>query len=146
MKPTYRASGSLADGLVDWNHHGLRIWLVSFHKTLTKARHWTKTKVKVNVKLSLCFNSAPRREGVLGSRGIAPRVLDPSALDGDEWSTHVPAALSPGKDTPGAHWIWGWVVDQTGYSGNGKWRSTSLEPKPTTGPKRSPIHSWLTPS
>jgi hypothetical protein len=28
------------------------------------------------VKLSLCFNWPPRHEGVLGSRGIAPRILD----------------------------------------------------------------------
>jgi hypothetical protein len=32
-------------------------------------------KVKVNVKLSLCFNKAPRHEGVLGSGGIAPLIL-----------------------------------------------------------------------
>jgi hypothetical protein len=28
------------------------------------------------VKLSLCFNRAPRHEGVLGSGGIAPRIID----------------------------------------------------------------------
>jgi hypothetical protein len=28
------------------------------------------------VKLSLCFTSAPRHEGVLGIGGIAPRILD----------------------------------------------------------------------
>jgi hypothetical protein len=32
--------------------------------------------VKVKVKLSLCFNWAPRNEGVLGSGGIAPCILD----------------------------------------------------------------------
>jgi hypothetical protein len=31
---------------------------------------------KVKVKLSLCFDWAPRHEGVLGSGGIAPRILD----------------------------------------------------------------------
>jgi hypothetical protein len=30
----------------------------------------------VKVKLSLCFNVAPRHGGVLGSGGIASRVLD----------------------------------------------------------------------
>jgi hypothetical protein len=35
-----------------------------------------KLKVNVKVKLSLCFlNEAPRHEGVLGSGGIAPRIL-----------------------------------------------------------------------
>jgi hypothetical protein len=33
-------------------------------------------KIKGKVKLSLCFNTEPRREGVLGSGGIAPRILD----------------------------------------------------------------------
>jgi hypothetical protein len=32
--------------------------------------------MKVKVKLSLCFNWAPRHEGVLGSGGIDPRILD----------------------------------------------------------------------
>jgi hypothetical protein len=32
--------------------------------------------VKVKAKLSLCFNRAPRHESVLGSGGIAPRILD----------------------------------------------------------------------
>jgi hypothetical protein len=30
----------------------------------------------VKVKVSLCFNGVPRHEGVLGSGGIAPRILD----------------------------------------------------------------------
>jgi hypothetical protein len=33
-------------------------------------------EVKVKVKLSLCFNWAPRHEGVLGSGCISPRILD----------------------------------------------------------------------
>jgi hypothetical protein len=35
-----------------------------------------KGLVKVKVKLSLCLTWAPRHEGVLGSGGIAPRILD----------------------------------------------------------------------
>jgi hypothetical protein len=30
--------------------------------------------LKVKTKLSLCFNSAPHHDGVLGSGGIAPRI------------------------------------------------------------------------
>jgi hypothetical protein len=33
--------------------------------------------VKVKVKLSLCFNGTPRHGGVLGSGGLAPRILCP---------------------------------------------------------------------
>jgi hypothetical protein len=33
------------------------------------------TTGKVKIKLSLCFNSAPRHEGVSGSGGIAPLIL-----------------------------------------------------------------------
>jgi hypothetical protein len=34
------------------------------------------TPYKLKVKLSLYFNSAPCHEGVLGSGGIAPSILD----------------------------------------------------------------------
>jgi hypothetical protein len=33
-------------------------------------------KIKVKVKLSLCFNWAPHHEDILGSGGIVPRILD----------------------------------------------------------------------
>jgi hypothetical protein len=50
---------------------------------------------KVKVKLSLCFNWAPRHEGILGRGGIAPHILDL----GTRWSgqLNAPAALSQGK-------------------------------------------------
>jgi hypothetical protein len=36
---------------------------------------WNPT-IKFKARLSLCFNWAPRHDGVLGSGGIAPRILD----------------------------------------------------------------------
>jgi hypothetical protein len=53
---------------------------------------------KVKVKLSLCFNWAPRHESVLGaywgSGSIAPRIID----FGTRWGgqLHAPAALLSG--------------------------------------------------
>jgi hypothetical protein len=41
-------------------------------KTVTDFR----VKVKLKIKLSLCLNFAPRHNGVWGSGGIAPHILD----------------------------------------------------------------------
>jgi len=45
---------------------------------LTTCTHFSSLpsndKVSYKVKLYLCFNRAPRPEGVLGSGGIAPRI------------------------------------------------------------------------
>jgi len=54
-------------------------------------------KLFVKVKLSLCFNRAPRHEGVLGSGGIVPPLLT-SALDGGEWSASRFSCFTPGKE------------------------------------------------
>jgi hypothetical protein len=56
---------------------------------------WGGVKAQVQVKLSLCFNWAPRHEGLLGNGGIAPRILT-SDLD-RSGQLHAPSALSPGK-------------------------------------------------
>jgi hypothetical protein len=58
--------------------------------------------------LSLCFNWAPRHEGVLGSGGIAPRILDLGTI----WRwvvSFTPRPLYPKERAPGTHWIGGWV-------------------------------------
>jgi len=48
------------------------------------------------------LSEEPRHEDVLGSVGIAPRVLT-SALDGGEWSTSCSGRFSPGKTASGTH-------------------------------------------
>jgi hypothetical protein len=51
------------------------------------------------VKLSLCFNLAPRHEGVVGSGGVAPRILDRGA----RWRwvvTFTPRPLYPQGKSP----------------------------------------------
>jgi hypothetical protein len=60
-----------------------------------------RQKVKVKVKLSLCFflNWAPRHEGVLGSGGIAPCILDL----GTRWRwvvSFMPRSLYPQGKSP----------------------------------------------
>jgi hypothetical protein len=55
-------------------------------------------RLKVKVKLSLCFNWAPRHEGVLGSGGTAPRTLWPRQWMEVNSQIHAPAALPPGKE------------------------------------------------
>jgi hypothetical protein len=51
---------------------------VLFPKVRNKVLHAYKTAkiIKVNVKLSLCFNWAQCHEGVLCSGGISPRIFD----------------------------------------------------------------------
>jgi hypothetical protein len=54
--------------------------------------------LKVKVKLSLCFNRAPRSEGVLGGWKCSSTHSLTLALDGVSGQLHAPAALSPGKE------------------------------------------------
>jgi hypothetical protein len=61
------------------------------------------------LKLSLCFNWAPRHEGVLGEWKYSSTHSLTSALDGDEWSASHPGRFTPRERAPGTHWIGGWV-------------------------------------
>jgi hypothetical protein len=63
--------------------------------------HIRKSAVcKVKVKLSLCFNWAPRYEGVLGEwKYISTHSLT-SALDGGEWSASRPGRFTPREMSP----------------------------------------------
>jgi hypothetical protein len=63
----------------------------------------------VNVKLSLCFNWAPRHEGVLGESRYSSTHTLTSAPDGGEWSALRPGRFTPRGRGPGTHWIGGWV-------------------------------------
>jgi hypothetical protein len=58
-------------------------------------------KVNIKVKLSLCFNCAPRHGGVLGELRYSSTHSLTSAIYGGKWS-----ASRPGRCT---HWIGGWV-------------------------------------
>jgi len=68
-----------------------------------------KIYIKVKVKLSPCFNEAPRHEGVLGKwRYISTHSLI-SALDGGEWSASRFGRFTPRGRFPATHWIGDWV-------------------------------------
>jgi hypothetical protein len=67
------------------------------------------TKVNVKVKLSLCFNWAPRHEGVLGEWMYSSTHSLTSALDGSEWSASRPGRFTPRERAPCTHWIGDWV-------------------------------------
>jgi hypothetical protein len=65
-------------------------------------------------KLSLCFNWAPRHEGVLGEwRYISTHSLT-SAPDGGEWSASRPGRFTPRERVPSTHWIAGWEGPRAG--------------------------------
>jgi hypothetical protein len=61
------------------------------------------------VKLSLCFDWAPRHWGVLGEWRYSSTHSLTSALDGGEWSASRPGRFTPRERAPGTHWIGGWV-------------------------------------
>jgi hypothetical protein len=65
--------------------------------------------LKLKVKLSLCFNRAPRHEGVLGEWRYSSTHSLTSALDGGEWSASRPGRFTPRERAPVIHWIGGWV-------------------------------------
>jgi hypothetical protein len=69
----------------------------------------SQVKVKVKVKLSLCFNWAPRHGGVLGEWRYSSIHSLTSALDGGEWSDSRPGRFTPRERASGANWIGGWV-------------------------------------
>jgi hypothetical protein len=67
-------------------------------------------KVKqVKVKLSLCFDWAPRQEGVFGGWRYRSTDSLTSALDGSEWSASRTGRFTAKERAPGTHWIGGWV-------------------------------------
>jgi hypothetical protein len=53
------------------------------------------------VKLSLCFNWAPRHEGVLGEWRYSSTHPLTSALDGGEWSASRTGLFTPRERAPG---------------------------------------------
>jgi hypothetical protein len=69
--------------------------------------------VKVEVVSVLFLNWAPRHAGVLGSSGIAPRIIDL----GIRWRWVVasrPGRFTPRERAPGTCWIGGWVGPRAG--------------------------------
>jgi hypothetical protein len=66
-------------------------------------------KLKVKVKLSLCFNWAPWHEGLLGDRRYSSTHSMTSALDGGEWLASRHGRFTPRERAPVTHWIGGWV-------------------------------------
>jgi hypothetical protein len=67
----------------------------------------------VKVKLSLCFNRAPRHEGVLGEWRRSSTHSLTSALDGGEWSAPCPCRFTPRERAPATHYIGSWVGPRT---------------------------------
>jgi hypothetical protein len=61
------------------------------------------------VKLSLCFNWAPRHGGVLGEWKYSSTHSLTSALDGGEWSASRPGRFTPRERAPRTHWTGGWM-------------------------------------
>jgi hypothetical protein len=65
--------------------------------------------VKVKVNLFLCFNWAPRHEGVLREWMCSSNHSLTSPVDGGEWSASRLGRFTPKERAPVTHWIEGWV-------------------------------------
>jgi hypothetical protein len=63
--------------------------------------------------LSLCFNWAPRYEGLLGEWMYSFTHCLTSALDGGEWSALRPGSFTPKERARDIHWIGGWIGART---------------------------------
>jgi hypothetical protein len=66
-------------------------------------------KLKLKVKLSLCFNRAPRHEDVLGEWKYSSTPSLTPALDGSEMPAPRPGRFTPRERAPGTHLIGGLV-------------------------------------
>jgi hypothetical protein len=66
-------------------------------------------KIKVKLKLPLCFSWAPRHDGLLGEWRYSSTHSLISALDGGEWSASRPGHFNPRERALCTHWIGGWV-------------------------------------
>jgi hypothetical protein len=65
--------------------------------------------ILVKVKVSLCFNWAPRHGGVLGEWRYSSTHSLTSALDGRDWPASRPCRFTPRERAPGTPWIGGWL-------------------------------------
>jgi hypothetical protein len=61
--------------------------------------------------LSLCLTEHQVMKMYWGSGSMYTFT---SALDGGEWSASRPGRITPGKRTPGTHWIGGWMSTRAG--------------------------------
>jgi hypothetical protein len=84
-------------------------WLVWLFGTCCACSSHPVQMQKVKVKMSLCFNWAPRHEGVLAEWRYSSTHSLTSALDRGEWSASCPDCFTPRERAPGTHWIGGWV-------------------------------------
>jgi hypothetical protein len=92
------------------------LWRALRNRTVAPAEIWTQylcsrdysILVKVTLKLSLCFNWAPRHEGVLGEWRYSSTHCDFGTRL--RWVVgFTPRLLYPMEGAPLTHWIGGWV-------------------------------------
>jgi hypothetical protein len=81
--------------------------VATLNKFLERTRN--NHQLSCKVKLSLCFNWAPRHEDVLGEWSYSSMHTLTSALDGGEWLASRSGRLTPRERAHGTHWIRGWM-------------------------------------
>jgi hypothetical protein len=128
----HRTSTKFRFGVINWHHELFKCPSYIFRNFLLFRKYSGVTAlafaptpvcgiaVKGKGNVSLCFNWAPRHEGVLGIGGIAPLILW-SALDGGEWSASRASRFNPRERATCTHWIGGWVGPRGNLSLSFNW-------------------------
>jgi hypothetical protein len=93
-----------------------------------------ETIYKIKVKLSLCFNWAPRHDDVLGEWKHSSTHSLTSILDGGEWSASHSGRFTPRERAPSTHCTGGYVGPRAGLDAvmNTKIPSPRRESNPRT--------------
>jgi hypothetical protein len=81
---------------------------------------YQRTSDRLKVKLSPCFNWAPRHEDILKEWRYSSTHSSTLALDGGEWSASRPGRFTPRERAAGTHWIGGWVGPRVGVDKNSR--------------------------
>jgi hypothetical protein len=63
----------------------------------------------VGLKLSVCLTKN-HFTNTYGGAEVYLHALLASAVDGGEWSASNLGCFTPGEETPGTHWIEGWLI------------------------------------
>jgi hypothetical protein len=124
----------------------IQLHLVAESCTICSSR--SRRSVVLKHYLSLCFNRAPRHEGVSGEWMYSSTYSLTSALDGGERPASRSGSFTLRERAPGTHWIWGWVGPRTGWA---RWWTEKFPAPAGTRtpdhPARSPaLYHWASPT
>jgi hypothetical protein len=94
---------------VVWTLHNMRVLYIKHLSVSVCVCVIFIVKVKSKVVPMLCFNCAPRHEGILGELRYSSTHSLNLPLGGGEWSASRPGRFTPRERAPTTHGIGGWM-------------------------------------